>query len=247
VGVGSRGARPLLAPGRRRRIGAVNIVGSNLWEDARVPEMDVYGALEDGTRIHFRPIRADDKQRLAAGFNALSPTSRYRRFFRHIDHLSESQLRYLTEVDGENHVAWLAVLPDFPGEPGVGVGRWIRLSDDPAHAEAAVTVLDEYQHKGLGKALLYLLARSAIERGLAGFRAWVLGDNQPMFDLLKDMGALPGHWEEGVYEVTVPLPDSVEKLEATAAPRILRAVAAGHIQAEAQPDGVAPRFGPSPE
>src|SRR5688500_7802015 len=110
--------------------------------------------LEDGTRILFRRIRPDDKARLQTGMKYLSPESRFRRFFHHVDHLSDAQLRYLTEVDFKDHFAWLAVLPDLPGEPGVGVGRWIRTKDDPAVAEGAVTVVDQFQNRGLGKTFL---------------------------------------------------------------------------------------------
>ncbi len=35
--------------------------------------------------------------------------------------------------------AGAAVLPGRPGEPGVGVARWIRLRAEPASAEGAVT------------------------------------------------------------------------------------------------------------
>ena len=85
----------------------------------------VEATLEDGTRLLFRPIRPEDKERLSEGMSRLSPEARYRRFFRHIDYLSRKQLKYLTEVDFENHFAWLVTLPDRPGEPAVAVGRWV--------------------------------------------------------------------------------------------------------------------------
>lgn len=191
--------------------------------------------LEDGTKVHFRPIRPDDKERLAAGVRQLSPESRYLRFFRHIDHLSEAQLRYLTEVDFEDHFAWMATLPDLPGEPGAGVGRWIRIPDEPNVAEGAVTVVDELQHRGIGSTLLWLMARSAIQHGIEAFRAWTLGENRAMLDLLHQMGARRGRWDSGVLEVIVPLPVDVRDLEATAAPLVLKATASGVIQAEVDP------------
>ncbi|HEV3472930.1 MAG TPA: GNAT family N-acetyltransferase [Actinomycetota bacterium] len=192
--------------------------------------------LPDGERILFRPIRPDDKAKLQQGMAMLSPESRYRRFFRHIDHLSDRQLAYLTEVDFTDHVAWMAELPDAPGVPGVGVGRWIRLAGEPDVAEAAVTVIDSYQHQGIGRTLLWLLARTAIERDVKAFRAWALGDNKPMLDLLQAMGAQPGRWEEGVLEMTVPLPTDPDALHETPAPLILRAVAQGQFETHAEPE-----------
>ena len=47
------------------------------------------------------------------------------------------------ELDYDRHFALAAFAVDEPGEPGVGVARWIRQADDPAKAEAAVTVLSE--------------------------------------------------------------------------------------------------------
>jgi adenylate cyclase len=183
----------------------------------------------------FRPIRPDDKERLAEGMSRLSPESRYRRFFRHIDHLSRKQLVYLTEVDFEDHFAWLVTLPDEPGEPGVAVGRWVRLKSDPTTAEGAVTVLDSFHGKGIGKTLLWLLARSAIQHGVRAFRAWTLGQNEPMLGMLKELGARPGRWEAGVMELTVPLPERIEDLDKTPAPLVLRAAAEGTLQAHANP------------
>lgn len=194
--------------------------------------MNYESKLGDGSRVLFRPITPEDKQRLAVGLKRLSDESRYRRFFTYIDHFTENQLRYLTEVDFEDHYAWIAVLTDLDGEPGVGVGRWIR-TEDPGLAEAAVTVIDQYQGRGVGKTMLWLLARSAIEKGIKAFRVWTLGENRPMLDMLERLGAIPGGWESGILELRVPLPADLEDLEATPAPLILRAVASGELRARA--------------
>jgi GNAT superfamily N-acetyltransferase len=189
--------------------------------------------LDDGTLILFRRIRPDDKERLQVGMRYLSPESRFLRFFHHIDDLSSAQLRYLTEIDFEDHFAWIATMPERPGEPGVGVGRWIRAADDPAIAEGAVTVVDDFQNRGIGKTLLWLLARAAIQHGVHAFRAWTLGDNKTMLQMLEGFGARRGRWESGVLEVLVPLPDDVEDLGATPAPLVLKAAAAGDLHGEA--------------
>lgn len=188
----------------------------------------------------FRPIRPDDKGKLVAGFEKLSEESRYRRFFRQIDHLSDEQLRYLTEVDFKDHGAWIAVLADDPGQPGLGVGRWIRIPKEPMVAESAITIIDEYQGQGLGSTLLWIIARSAVEQGVTALRVWIQGENLPVISMLRDFGVVPKHWESGVSELDIPLPTGIEMFEQHPAKIVLRAVATGELEAT-QHDG--PRGG----
>lgn len=185
----------------------------------------------------FRPIDPADKQLLADGFKRLSPESRYRRFFHSIDHLSASQLRYLTEVDQQDHVAWVAVLPEAPEEErGVGVARWVRLRDEPDAAEGAVTVVDSMQGQGIGKTLLYLITQEAIAKGIKKTKAWVLGENHEVHAMLSHLGAQPGKWEGGAIEMTIPLPSDPAELAGTPVPLVLKAVAAGRLDGVANPD-----------
>src|SRR5215213_5132487 len=113
--------------------------------------------LRDGSRARIRPVRPEDKMRIQCGMKLLSPESRFLRFFNDASHLSAELLQYLTEVDQQNHVAWIAVNASVPGEPGLGIARFIRLPDEPNTAEIALTVIDEFQGLGLGAALLNIL------------------------------------------------------------------------------------------
>lgn len=167
--------------------------------------------LDSGVRVLFRLIRPDDKEMLLEGFKRLSNHSRYERFFTHIETLSEGQLRYLTEVDHENHSAWLAIAVDGERHRGVGVGRWIRLVNEPEVAEVAVTVIDEFHRQGIGRTLLYLCAKSALSKGVHAFRAWVLHDNKATLHMLERAGAARGRWESGVFKVTIPLEEAVQR------------------------------------
>ena len=198
------------------------------------PAGEVLGALDDGTPVRFRRVRPDDKQLLQDGFALLSPESRYRRFFSAVDHLSQKQLRYFTEVDFVNHYAWIA---EFPGGIGLGVARWIRIKDEPEVAEGAVTVVDPYHNRGIGKALLWLGARSAIEAGVKAIRVNVLSENDPVLAWLGEVGAAPGRWSGGVLEVDIPLPHDVEELERSPLPDVFRATARGQVDARAVPAG----------
>jgi RimJ/RimL family protein N-acetyltransferase len=199
-------------------------------------------SLPDGTRIVFRPVVPEDKEVIRHGFEQLSPESRYRRFFSPMQELSDKLLRYLTEIDYRNHFAWIAQLPDVEGSPVVGVGRWVRLADDPDGAEAAVTVIDAYHQRGIGSAMLRVMAQSAVDNGINHFVAYTLGDNEPMIRLLEEAGAIAAGSEMGTRRFEVPLPSDPEELALTPAPHILRAVAQGRLPARPGPEGGGVRF-----
>jgi len=142
--------------------------------------------LKGGERVLIRPIRREDQQTLLDGLHRLTPESRYRRFFSPMPDLSARQLRYLTEVDHHTHEALIASDPST-GE-GIGVARFIRSAADPAVAEVAIAVLDDWQGHGLGTALLEALAARAREEGVEHFTASVLTQNSAMLDLLRRLG-----------------------------------------------------------
>lgn len=145
-------------------------------------------ALRDGTKIVLRLIVPEDKALLEAGFLGWSAESRYARFLAPKTTLTEDELRYLTEVDQEDHFALGAIREDGDGTGapvGLGIARFIRLPDLHATAEAAIAVSDEAQGQGLGKLLFLRLCAAAAERGLERFRCEVLGSNTGMAGLIE--------------------------------------------------------------
>ncbi len=150
-----------------------------------------YHTLNDSREVAIRPIRPDDHERLRASHARLSPESRYRRFLGTKPELSSADARYLVEVDGSDHFALVATLPEEPDEPIVAVARWIRLPDDPAAAEFAIVVGDAYQRQGLAGELMTRLAQAAVARGVKRFRASMLADNLAMHRLVAKLTAGP--------------------------------------------------------
>jgi protein lysine acetyltransferase len=133
--------------------------------------------LSDGTSLVVRPIRSDDKNLLSRALQQLSDTSVQRRFLTPKRHLSSSELRYLTEVDGHNHVALVVESPTQPVRHFVGVGRFVRLSEDPAAAEVAIVVADQWQGRGVGSLLARELAVRARGLDIHRFTATMAADN----------------------------------------------------------------------
>jgi len=169
--------------------------------------------LEDGTTLVIRPIRPEDKPLLREGFARLSERSRYFRFFTKLPTLSEDQLHYLTEVDQERHSAWVAGVVEDDRETGVGVVRWIRLQNEPVTAEVAITVVDDYQSRGIGRALFYVAAHDALLKGVRTFLAVVLAENRATIAMLGSMGSSSSAHEDGVLHLTVPLDEMIRRAD----------------------------------
>ncbi len=173
-------------------------------------------AIADGRELTIRPMLPDDKDLLVEGFRRLSPESRYFRFFSPMDHLSAAQLRYFTEIDYEDHFAWVAGEVVDGHMVGVGVARYIRDEAEPDAAEAAVAVADDYQRLGIGRVLLEMLASSAIRNGLRFFHLLIREDNQPMIEMTRGLGAhtIPND-EPGVLRFVLELPELIDDLSST--------------------------------
>ncbi|HEX2016793.1 MAG TPA: GNAT family N-acetyltransferase [Solirubrobacteraceae bacterium] len=135
--------------------------------------------LPTGQRVLIRQIRPSDKSLLKAGLARLSAETIRRRFLSPKPTLSSGELRYLTEIDGENHVAYVALLADVPRETLIAVGRYVATAEDPRTAEVAVVVGDEFQGHGLGTRLGLALADHARTVGIQRFSASMLSDNAP--------------------------------------------------------------------
>jgi RimJ/RimL family protein N-acetyltransferase len=180
----------------------------------------------DGLELLLRPLRSDDKGRLAQAFERLGPETRYRRFFAPVQTLSDQDLRYLTEVDHHDHEALAAINPENGSI--VAVARYVR-SEDPTEAEVAVVVDDPWQGRGVATALLQQLVVRAREEGIDHFVALVMSDNTEALDLFRHLAPGGSHTRRsasGHTELVMSLPDP-ERLGESTLGRALRAAAGG--------------------
>lgn len=160
--------------------------------------------LNDGTPLYIRPLLPQDKSCLQTGYMCLSKKSRYYRFLTFQSKLNEKQLKYLTEIDYVNHFAIGARLSCESGK-GIGIGRYVRISDEPNTAEVALITLDDYQQKGLGTLLLQLLAQYARHNDINTFRGFVLEDNRKLMSFVQKFNPQV-NWEGGpVLRLDIPL------------------------------------------
>jgi GNAT superfamily N-acetyltransferase len=144
-------------------------------------ERDV--VLGTGEEFHMRPIRPDDAQRLVAFHQHLSRDSIFRRYFSLHPVLSQEEVAHLTQVDYVDRLALVIV----DGDELLAVGRYDRFPGT-TNAEVAFVVADQYQHRGLGLALLEHLAEAAWDVGLTTFVAETQADNRYMMSVFEDSG-----------------------------------------------------------
>ncbi|HEX2071635.1 MAG TPA: GNAT family N-acetyltransferase [Thermoleophilaceae bacterium] len=159
--------------------------------------------LADGTMVAIRPIAPEDKQELQDGLHRLSDETVQRRFLAPKARFTKAELRYLTEVDGHDHVALVAESERWPGMI-VAVARYVRLDDDPDTAEAAIVVADALQGLGLGRLLAERLAAAATVHGVRRFTAEMYGDNRPAQRLMEVLTTRLGETDPDVAAAARP-------------------------------------------
>jgi protein lysine acetyltransferase len=172
--------------------------------------MDVV-QLHSGRLVEIRALRAEDGQALSASYEQLSEQTKYRRFLAPKPHLSIQDVEYLTNIDGTDHAALIAVPVGarMPREPEsiIGVARYVRLPEDPDAAEFAIVIGDSFQRDGLGTAIMDRLGRIAIANGIKRLRGTMLADNVGAHRLTRRLAG-PGANERRngiVDELEIPL------------------------------------------
>ena len=192
----------LLHKAKQRRI----VYSNQILPPARSPYPAQYEstvALKDESRVLIRPIRPSDEPLMKEMFYSFSERTRYLRFRGPMKSLPHDRLQVFCNVDYQEEMAFIGVVGEPGGEEVIGVARYLY---DPADntAEAAFTVRDDWQNKGLGTRLFNKLVEVARERGIDKFRAEVLTQNIPMLSVFHHSGcAVSTRTESGVVHIAI--------------------------------------------
>jgi GNAT superfamily N-acetyltransferase len=172
------------------------------WLVLKVNEYSAIEALRDGCRVKIRALRPDDRADLIAAVGRTSDRSLYRRFFGLKRSFTDQEAAFFANVDFVNHVALIALINEDGRSMIAGGGRYIVVQ--PGQAEVAFVVVDEYQGRGIGRALMRHLISVACAAGLRTLIAEVLPENTPMLQLFKTSGLPLSTRREGqVVDVTI--------------------------------------------
>ena len=160
--------------------------------------------LSNGSRIEIRAIRPCDQAEMLAAVSQTSPQSLFRRFFAVKRGFTEQEIAFFTNVDFINHVALVAVVDQGGRAVIVGGGRYIIAQ--PGRAEVAFAVIDEYQGRGIGSALMRHLAQIARQARVKELVAEVLPENIAMLRVFEKSGLrVSTRRESQVVHVTLQL------------------------------------------
>jgi RimJ/RimL family protein N-acetyltransferase len=149
--------------------------------------------LADGRQLETRPAVAEDLPAVLDLYESLSAEARYRRFFQATPHLTGTLRRALSSL--ENSILWLA----FDGERCVGEARVVRSPREPGTGDLAVTIADDYQHRGLGQQLSRMVVAEARRRHLERVNVAILPENTGATRLAR-RNHIRLHFDGGVIE-----------------------------------------------
>lgn len=170
--------RPLLPPRSRERFAA----------SVQPPVIKgEYVQINDGRRLHLRPIAVSDVAAMQRCFTRLSPEVVRRRFLHPMSELPDAMAQRLCRMDPAIESAY--VLMDETVSPAEmrGVGR-IYVDEATDSAEFSVLVEQDWTHHGLGALLMQQLVDDCRRRHLSELWGFVLMENRPMLNLCKELG-----------------------------------------------------------
>lgn len=152
-------------------------------------------SLRDGTPVLVRPLQPADLAMEEAFIQRLSPEARRFRFLGDFKKPDKAMLDHLMEVDYVHNMAFAAFAHDNGKLREVGISRY-STTDDNRQCECAVTVADDWRHRGLAVLLMQHLIDVARKQKLTRMFSIDDASNEPMRELAHYLGftreSLPG-------------------------------------------------------
>jgi GNAT superfamily N-acetyltransferase len=141
-------------------------------------------SLPGGEGVTVRPVCPRDANVLQAYVRALSPESRYYRFFGPLRELPPAELDRVIHLDPPNQ---LGLIAQTPAGGAIGEARYA-LSPDRLDCEFALSVADGWRGKGVGALLLGDVECRARSLGVRRLVGDVLRSNEAMQALARKTG-----------------------------------------------------------
>ncbi len=169
---------------------------------ATMTPVPAYALLTDGSTVQIRTAEPGDYEAVKAMHEAMSPDNIYLRFFNASPLCAGREAHRVCREHGNGHADLLAVYD----EQIVGCASYESLKGRKA-AEVAFAVADRMHHRGIATLLLEHLVAQARHDGIPAFVATTLAENTEMLHVFAHVGLpVQRRLEDGVFEVTVPVP-----------------------------------------
>jgi acetate---CoA ligase (ADP-forming) len=136
--------------------------------------------LRDGTTVRLRRAVAEDKAMLEQFLNSLSEETVSLRF---LESPADRRALLRQVLPGPDNYVLVAIKDD-----GVIVGHSAYYKSSAESAEVGLTILDEYQGKGLGTIMVEKIARAANLAGIFVFETIISWENTRMVKMVRSMG-----------------------------------------------------------
>ncbi len=144
--------------------------------------------LPDGTRLYLRPLVAADLKGADDFFGRLSERSRYLRFMGATRSLPADSVRVLARHSRDRRCAVVvAFLRHARGTEILGGARLVGTARRST-CEFALTVVDAWQGRGIGRVLLREMIDQAPALGYTRIEGFVLADNAAMLAVARHVG-----------------------------------------------------------
>jgi GNAT superfamily N-acetyltransferase len=140
-----------------------------------------------GETVTIRPIRLTDVAMESEFIHRLSSETKHFRFLAGVRALPAEELARLCDVDIKHSMAFVATVRQDGREVEIGVSRYAPNSHFDVR-EVAVTIADEWQHKGLGASLMNQLIQTARQQGIKQLYSVNLSNDTAMSSLAKELG-----------------------------------------------------------
>jgi acetyltransferase len=145
-----------------------------------------------GEQFVLRPIRPEDEPKMVRFHEKLSEESVYLRYFRSFkldQRVEHERLTRICYVDYDRTIALVVERadPETSEQEIVAVGRLSRLQN-PADAEFALLVRDDFQGRGVGTQLLQNLLNFGRDEGIQRVVAYMLPENRGMIEISEKLG-----------------------------------------------------------
>jgi RimJ/RimL family protein N-acetyltransferase len=174
-------------------------------EISAFPRMET---LKSGLAVTIRPLRPDDRTKIAAAVRNLDRESVYFRLFSYRSELTERGLDRIMAVGAAREVVLVVTQGEGADETVIGSGRLVESDpkDSERTAEVAFMVDNRHHGQGIGGRLLKHLATIARGRGIGALQADVLADNKPMLAVFAKSGLpMKKRRDGGVVHVSLAL------------------------------------------